>query len=348
MLPGRNLKAYIARFRHASAPELAYRAGLALRIRKLRATVSAGRRFVEIPALDAAEIRGMQLPAFILDTDESAIGEILGGRVFTLGEEQQAVERFERETKDKYFADVRSGPTSPDIRTVWEPARLQHITTLLLYARANPGLDGFDAVRDFARKGLLEWLRKHPFLKGPHYMSPMECGLRIPVFFYALRLLDNLTPEERQEILEALYLHAWWVSRNLSLHSSLGNHTICECVGLVFAGGVFKSAPEGRSWLSKSIELLRQEINHQILDDGGPAEQSLGYHRFVLDLYRLAVGFLERNALWDCRELKPRLELGEAFLATFRDDAGNAPDIGDCDGGHAVAPGIRPERFVER
>ena len=35
------------------------------------------------------------------------------------------------------------------------------------------------------------------------------------------------------------------------------------------------------------------DILVQILDDGGPAEQSFSYHRFVLDLYWLAIGILD-------------------------------------------------------
>ena len=48
--------------------------------------------------------------------------------------------------------------------------------------------------------------------------------------------------------------------------------------------------------MNRGIDLLQQELFHQILDDGGPAEQSLNYHRFVLDLYWLAVDFMEKNA----------------------------------------------------
>jgi hypothetical protein len=347
MLPGRNLKAYLTRLKHASIPEMAYRVGQILRVRRLRAPTCAGRRPIEIPAIDAARINDLQLPAFSVEIDAVDIEAILKGRVYTLGGKQSAVDRFERATNDKYFADIRLAPSSPDIRLIWEPARLQHITTLILYMQLNPGHEGIDAMMDFARRDLLEWIRNNPFLKGPHYMSPMECGLRLPVFFYAIRLLNNFAPEERRKIIEALYLHAWWVTGNLSLYSSLGNHTICECVGLVFAGAVFNSLPEGRSWLSRGIELLQQEIHHQILEDGGPAEQSLGYHRFVLDLYWLAVGFLERNALHDCGGLKPRLALGEGFIADFQDEGGNIPAIGDSDGGYAVAPGIHPERVVE-
>jgi len=85
------------------------------------------------------------------------------------------------------------------------------------------------------------------------------------------------------------------VSRNLALYSSLGNHTVCECIGLVFGGAVFRETGEGKKWLSRGCTLLEKELSHQILDDGGPAEQSLNYHRFVLDLYWLACGFLEKN-----------------------------------------------------
>ena len=82
-------------------------------------------------------------------------------------------------------------------------------------------------------------------------MSAMECGLRIPVFFYCLKAIDNLTETERLRLLTAIYEHAWWVSHRLSLYSSPGSHTIAEAVGLVFAGAVFKSSKEGKAWLDR-------------------------------------------------------------------------------------------------
>jgi hypothetical protein len=35
----------------------------------------------------------------------------------------------------------------------------------------------------------------------------MECGLRIPVFFYGLMLLDDLSDDEVRRILRAIYEH---------------------------------------------------------------------------------------------------------------------------------------------
>jgi hypothetical protein len=125
---------------------------------------------------------------------------------------------------------------------------------------------------------------------------------------------------------------------------SLGNHTVCECIGLVFGGAVFRETEEGKKWLSRGCGLLEKELSHQILDDGGPAEQSLNYHRFVLDLYWMAFGLLEKNRLYDCSNWKTRLILGERFLDKMKYSKRLMPGIGDSDDGHAVAPGIRPRR----
>jgi hypothetical protein len=140
-----------------------------------------------------------------------------------------------------------------------------------------------------------------------------------------------------------VFEQAWLVSKRLSLYSSVGNHTIAESVGLIFAGGMFRNTREGRKWIGTGVRLLDRELHHQVLDDGGPAEQSFNYHRFVLDLYWLAIDFLEMNNLHDCSDWRPRLTLGEAFLASFESGA-RLPAIGDSDDGYAIAPGVVPNR----
>jgi hypothetical protein len=130
----------------------------------------------------------------------------------------------------------------------------------------------------------------------------------------------------------------------LALYSSLGNHTISECIGLVFGGAIFQKISEGQKWITKACCLLDQELYHQILDDGGPAEQSLHYHRFVLDLFWLAISFLESNNLKNCSEWKNRLSKGEKFLNSFLYNGEQTPSIGDSDDGYAVASGLHPAR----
>lgn len=339
MLPGRNLKAYLVRLRSASAAEVIYRIRQNFLIAKMRHAFTR-RHLLDVPRIDEREIEQLQLPDLLFSLDDSVLIKLLAGDVFSIGGDKEAIAHFEKESRVKFFGDIKCDSSTPDIRTVWEPARLQHITALLFCPFST-------IARDVAKKELFQWVRNNPFLSGPHYMLAMECGLRIPVFFYALKVLDDLAAEQRQVLLETIYRHAWLVANRLSLYSSLGNHTICECIGLIFAGSIFKSLSTGRDWLNRGLDLLSEELHHQILGDGGPAEQSLAYHRFMLDLYWLAVGFLTNNGMHPCESFIPRLILGEQFLEAFRDDRGQSPAIGDSDDGMAVAPGIHPRIYYE-
>jgi len=299
---------------------------------------------VLVPPLEPVEARLLVAPEIKQSDSCIETADIFAGRVFTLNENNERLLRSEDETSGLYSGDVRNGDICCDVRALWEPARLQHLTILLAKLAGRERSAADNKMEEFVRSTLLGWLDKNPFLTGPHYMSAMECGLRVPVFFLALKYVEGLTQEENARILEAMYRHAWWIERRLSLYSSLGNHTVCECVGLVFAGAVYRQTEEGRRWLEKGIRLLRQELDHQVLPDGGPVEQSFSYHRFVLDLYWLAVDFMESNNIRDCSDFKVRLTAGEEFLNAFKDEEGQVPAIGDSDDGFALAPGLAPKR----
>lgn len=344
MLPGRNIRAYIARIKNASLPEIVYRIRQTVTIWRVCRTINRGRRVYTTPLKEEVMPFHLEMPSFVMKADESVIEGIICGRVFTLGGSCDELDRFVKTWRNTYFTKIQLIPDSPDIRMVWEPARLQHLTILIIFAHYNPGDPGIEAVKSFIHDTILKWIRRNQFFIGPHYISPMECGLRTQVLIYALLSLDNLISNESHEILESLHLHAWWVSRNISLYSSIGNHTVCECIGLIFSGAIFKKTKEGQKWLEKGCALLEQELFHQVLADGGPVEQSFGYHKFVLDLYWLAVGFLEKNHLYDCSSWKNRLMAGDMFLTSMCYDNELYPSIGDCDDGYAVAPGITPAR----
>jgi len=286
-------------------------------------------------------IAELELPEFSGAVDISVMLQIAEGTPFCHNASWKHIQSYEQKP-DSLFRVDRLCPM--DIRTVWEPARLQHLTYLFAALRQEEVKINTTWCRVFARDEIISWLRRNPFLCGPHYLSAMECALRIPVFIYSLKLLDNLTVSDSSEIVSAVYNHAWWIERNLSLYSSLGNHTVSEAVGLIFAGALFRQTSQGGSWLDRGIALLLQELNHQVLPDGGPVEQSFSYHRFVLDLYWLAADFLERNKLRSCADIRSVLRTGEEFLTAMSHSPGVAPPVGDCDDGHAVAPGLSPKR----
>lgn len=339
-------KFYLARLKNASVPELVYRLRQVLLVACLKRLIRSSRDPVKVPVAARPDVRSINWPTFRLEIGREDIEEILRGKVYTLNSDPALLTRAEETTGRLFFSDIRASRLSCDIRGLWEPARLQHLTALIVYARQTRNLPEIEAIRQFVRKEVLRWLDSNPFLYGPHYISAMECALRAPVFFYCLKFLDNSNEREAERILDALYRHGWWIFRRLSLHSSLGNHTVAESVGLIFAGALFRGSGEGNRWLARGIDLLTQELEHQVLADGGPAEQSLSYHRFVLDLYWLAIDFLESNSLHDCASLKGRLMLGEEFLMAFSSSDGSMPAVGDSDDGYADAPGVSPKRIT--
>ena len=334
----------ISRLRNASFAELTHRIREEALVFRNQHLVCYGEAPLPIPSLGPEGIASLIMPSCVSSVPQLELEGFLHGTLRCLNTDAEGIRGFEARVKETYFSRIDQLQDDPDIRAVWEPARLQHVMALLLHAQQhNPASEFAAQCRDYAKNSIFEWIKNNPFLYGPHYKSVMECGLRVPLFFSALKYL-SLDKRETDTILSTIYHHAWWIEKRLSLYSSIGNHTVCECVGLVFAGAVFRKTADGLRWVNKGVGLLRQELGHQILPDGGPIEQSLTYHRFVLDIYWLVVDFLEKNDLIDCNEFKHRLLQGEKFLAAFDDKNGVMPSIGDSDDGFAVAPGISPLR----
>ncbi len=325
-------------------PELIYRAKHFVFIKKLKIQHSKKKNALVVPRIDFKNIKDLQLPSICGEASERLVQKVLNGECFTLNTDLTAIREIEDTWRPTYIDDIKMSDQDPDVRSVWESARLQHIAILINYIIQNENSEFSDNVKHFTKSAILKWINENPFLYGLHYISAMECGLRIPLIFYCLKVIDNLNAGEFQLILDTLYRHAWWVSNHLSLYSSRGNHTVAEATGLVFGGAVFRNTAEGRRWLTEGFELLKKELDHQIVKDGGPAEQSLNYHRFVLDLYWLAIDFLKKNNLHDCDEFEERLIKAEHFITAFKDARGGLPSIGDSDDGYAIAPGLYPRR----
>ncbi len=332
---------YLDRLRHASAREVGHRVRRLLLTRRMQAGVARGGIDLKIPPFAKARLDALHWPG--LFSGEDLAGQVDGCQPATLNLDPGNISAFEAQTAGRFFAAIDPRAAGIDIRQVWEPARLQHVVQMIVQSRATNAPQVRTRLLAEARCTVMQWLCDHPFLTGPHYQSPMECGLRIPVFGLVLKTAAGGSGRAYRFLWQAVYRHAWWVARNLSLYTSLGNHTICEAVGLVFAGAICDRDREGARWLHRGVQLLEDELSHQILPDGGPAEQSLAYHRFVVDLYCYAIDLLERNARHDCRRLTARIAKAENFLAAF-DSGGRLPAIGDSDDGWAVAPGVLPRR----
>ena len=212
---------YLFRFRNSSLPELVYRAKQFFFIKKLKVQLSIKRKPAVSPRIDFKNIRDLRLPTLCGEGSKRIVQKILKGELFTLNTDLTAIRKIEDTWRNTFFNDIKISEQDPDIRSVWEPARLQHIAILINYIIQNEGMEVIDDVKLFTKNAILKWLHENPFLHGPHYLSAMECGLRIPLLLYSLKVLDNLAAGEFQFILDNLYRHAWWVSRRLPRSTGL-------------------------------------------------------------------------------------------------------------------------------
>ncbi len=338
------LKKIKLRLANASLSEIAYRIFSFARYRLITLLVCKARWSPQLPSASQANINSLKLPEPANIPDKKTVHDIMQGKRFTLNFSDRVIKDFEI----KWAATcVTAVPLSEkendvDIRAVWEAGRLQHVTLVSMYALfADDRSDALEYI-NWIKKEVFQWIDDNPFLHGPHYQSAMECGLRIISFLYAAKALwSNVTDKERNIIAAAIYTHAWLVSQRLSLYSSLGNHTVCECVGLAAAALVLKDYKNTNAWFEKSVKLLIQEAEHQILKDGGPAEHSTNYHRFVLDLFQWISELFSLNNHEDiAQKIQPLVRKGEKFWQTLESRFKNIPAIGDSDDGYAIAPRI--------
>jgi len=242
-----------------------------------------------------------------------------------------------------FYSSIPYRPGNPigDARVAFEPSRLQQLVAYALIFRSVEDEALKNAAADQARQQFFSWIAENPPLSGLHYISSMECALRVIASLHAWDLLRE-APQARRDIWSALAFltaqHAAFVARRLSRHSSAGNHTIAECVGLIYAGLTFPELRGAARWLRIGCDSLVQEAQRQVLADGGGIEQAFWYQRFIVELIGLACRVLHFYGEPVPPALGKAFERGRDFLTSVTGPDRALPPIGDGDGGYALSP----------
>lgn len=363
-----DLKWMVKRLQAMGPAEIVHRVGeqWSLRVMQIRhrlgreAGVNTG---ASIDHFEFCKARRPKLPAlsWTVPTDPGLLEDLLSGKI-KIGawtwqwRREDAVWHEAPDTgriwPQVFFGSISYRPGNPygDIRVSWEPSRLQQLVALGLLARESAG-----AVRRRATALLetqfLSWVDANPYLTGIHYISAMECGLRILAVCHALDLIRNDLPHPNRvwpALIRLIERHAELIEKRLSLHSSAGNHTLAEAAGLVYAGVLFPEMRRAAQWRSVGLSLLEKEADRQILPDGGGAEQAFGYLSFAVDLFGLVTVLLEHHNRPIPSALQEANRRGRRFLNSMADPEGNVVPVGDGDDGRALSPCLRPFASEEK
>ena len=201
--------------------------------------------------------------------------------------------------------DYRDFGIAGDCKFVWEPNRHQHLVVL---GRAYLASGDIRYAMSIVEQ-MDSWLRQCPYGIGLNWRSPLELGIRLINWVWALDLIREsgvLDDDFRHRLLNSVYMHLWEISRQYSRYSSAGNHLIGEAAGVFIATSYLPYLRNARRWNALSQEILSEEITRQTYPDGGGREQALGYHFFILKFLLLA-GIV--GGCWRVARERQRLEI---------------------------------------
>lgn len=261
----------------------------------------------------------------------------------------------------QFFARIAFPPGNPigDIQRVWERSRLQNLVTLGLVCSVSQHAPTQHLLIQMLEKRMWSWIDGNPWLLGIHYISTMECALRLISICHAWDLVRNQTVSQQawQGVVYLVHSHAYFIRRRLCLYSYAGNHTLGECAGLIYAGLLFPELPDAQEWLQTGLDHMEREANVQILTDGGNREQSFSYLAMMVDLCGLVTALLKHYDKSVPDGIEQAWMRGCSFLQAFAASPDKLPAVGDSDDGYALSRYLRlswqpnsqlPESFRDR
>jgi len=271
--------------------------------------------------------------------------DLLGSGACALGAHLPWHEDFKsgRRWPLEYAPDIRYAeldrPT--DVKVPWELSRCQHFT-LLGEAFWLSGDERY--AREFVDE-LADWIDRNPWGYGVNWACPMDVALRavswIWGFYFFAESEACASPSFRSALLRSLYLHGDYIASHLEKADVNGNHYLCDAVGLVFVGALFRDSPAGRRWLATGSEIVTTEIEQQVSEDGVDFEQSTAYHRLVLEAFTTSYQMLRLAGQTIPAGAWSRLERMCEYVAAYLKPNGMAPLIGDADDGRVQKLGTQ-------
>lgn len=252
-----------------------------------------------------------------------------------------------------YYADIDTldlGRPS-DVKYPWEISRLQWLIPLgQAYC-----LTGDEKYAVFVYQTLEDWIETNPCTWGVNWACTMEPAMRVFSLVWFYRIFSGAPCWANKtnflhKILRTVYLHLYFIRKNMELTDINGNHLTAEAAALVVGGCFFGKGVPVR-WGKLGWKILQREIKLQIYADGVNFEGSTAYHRLAGELFFIAAAFMEEQG-HNIPEFYRKRMLGVAnFVDSYTMPNGLSPNIGDADDGRVLPFGrqnIRDHRYLSK
>ncbi|MFF0014216.1 alginate lyase family protein [Streptomyces sp. NPDC005374] len=255
-----------------------------------------------------------------------------------------------RRAPSGYAFDVpyRSEDAVGDIKQIWEPSRHQYLTQLA----AAYAITGNERYAERVAEHLRSWWSANPPLRGVHWISGIELGIRLLSWVWVRRLLDGWPGaadlfEDNPVARNQIWHHQRWLAAFPSRGSSANNHVIAETAGQFAAACAFDWFPASTRWRADALRSLDRQLRGNTYGSGLNRELATEYHGLVLELGLAALA--EADAAGVPVPATTRLVLLRMTdaLAAVVDNRLRPPRQGDADDGHGlIVDGTGTERWA--
>jgi len=184
------------------------------------------------------------------------------------------------------------------------------------------------ASNDLKDKLINDWIVAGQGLKEDAW-EPYPVSLRIVNWIkYFICYKNSQIPDHW---LDSLYQQAHALFNSIEYHI-LANHYLKNGKALCYAGAYLNTA-DSRKWFKKGKQIVLEEAEEQIFDDGGHYEKSPMYHSIIVEDYLDIINLIQSNSLditaQETSYLKEKTTCSLGFLNKILMPDGNIPLFND-------------------
>ncbi|WP_225803421.1 alginate lyase family protein [Streptomyces sp. NK15101] len=224
-----------------------------------------------------------------------------------------------------------------DVKQIWELSRHQYLTVLA----AAYAITGDERYAERVDAHLRSWWAANAPLRGVHWTSGIELGIRLLSWVWIRRLLDGWPGaaglfEGNPVALRQIWHHQRWLAAFPSRGSSANNHVIAEAAGQFAAACAFGWFPSSARWRTDALRSLDRHLRSNTFLSGLNRELASEYHGLVLELGLAAVAEADAAGVPVPPTVRLVLLRMTDALAAVVDDRLRPPRQGDSDDGHGL------------
>nr|WP_223182935.1 MULTISPECIES: alginate lyase family protein [unclassified Streptomyces] len=349
---------YLRRLSRMGPREVGGRAGDAVRRRRWRSAVA------ESPRVTGARFTSPLPPGTVASVPPDAVKRLVAeaDRLMAGRAEFFGVERDDLVDPDWWY-DPKTGRRAPsgyafdvpyrdeeavgDVKQIWEPSRHQYLTVLA----AAYAVTGDERYAERVAGHLRRWWAGNAPLRGVHWISGIELGIRLLSWVWIRRLLDGWPGaaglfEENPVALHQIWHHQRWLAAFPSRGTSANNHVVAEAAGQFAAACAFDWFPSSARWRDEALRSLDRELRANTFGSGLNRELATEYHGLVLELGLAALAEADAAGVPVPDPVRLVLLRMTDALAAVVDERLRPPRQGDADDGHGlVVDGAGTDRW---